>query len=259
LKITYCILFFLCIFTAFGQRTLSGRVIGEDMLIPMGIKVFDKDTIEIGKTDFNGYFQIESQKDFEELIFAGIGYEWTKITVPEKCENLEIILLYSDTYDFMSSNKIDRLRKKKFDEIAELHFQAYNKGLFKTNETCFNQEFKPIKPELDKIAQRTKEQAKENKNDFKNLDIGDSVKIPFGLDTSEKRISTYYSTCQNCTEKDYDYVIKGEIINKYRRKMTLEIKITEMKPYDSLNYNGKILNVGSDFKYEMKYFEVITE
>ena len=62
-----------------------------------------------------------------------------------------------------------------------------------------------------------------------------------------------------CTEEDYDYVIEGEIINKDRRKLTLEIKITEMQPYDSLEYRGKILNVGSDFKYEMKYFEVIND
>ena len=32
-----------------------------------------------------------------------------------------------------------------------------------------------------------------------------------------------------------------------------------MQPYDSLEYRGNILNVGSDFKYEMKYFEVIID
>ncbi len=32
-----------------------------------------------------------------------------------------------------------------------------------------------------------------------------------------------------------------------------------MQPYDSLEYSGKILSVGGDFKYEMKYFEVIID
>jgi hypothetical protein len=32
-----------------------------------------------------------------------------------------------------------------------------------------------------------------------------------------------------------------------------------MQPYGSLEYGGKIINVGSDFKYEMKYFEVIID
>lgn len=225
----------------------------------MEVKVFDKDTTELGKSDFNGYFEIELTKETEKIIFAGLGYEWATVTIPNECKTPEIILFLEYTYDFMSFKKIDRLRKKRFDKLTELHFQAFKKGLFKTEKPCVTRNFEPYKPELDRIAKRLNKQAKENKNAFKNLDIGDSVKIPFGLDTSEKRISTYYSTCQSCTEKDYDYVIKGEIINKRRRKLTLEIKITEMKPYDSLNYNGKNLNVGSDFKYEMKYFKVIID
>ena len=58
-KTTFLIAFFFCLFTTFGQQKISGRVIAEDLEIGMGIRIFDKDTTEIGKTDFNGYFKIE--------------------------------------------------------------------------------------------------------------------------------------------------------------------------------------------------------
>ncbi len=225
----------------------------------IGITICDKDTTEIGQSDLKGYFQIKLPNEADTLIFAGVGYEWSTITVPKECKNLEIILFLAATYDFMSNRKVDRLRKKEFEKISDLHYQAFQNGLFTSEKPCAYRQFKPIEPELDKIAKRLSEQAKENKNDFKNLGIGDSVKIPFGIDDSGKMIRTKYSSCGNCTEEDYEYLIEGIIINKKRRKLTLEIKITEMPFYNSLEYNEQILSVNSNFKYEMKYFEVVTE
>ena len=83
------------------------------------------------------------------------------------------------------------------------------------------------------------------------------VKIPFEIDASEKRVKTYYSLCEKCTEKDYSYVITGEIVDKNNKNLTLEIKVTEMPIYDFLLYNGKIVKVGDNIKYEMKYSKVI--
>ncbi|MDO5971374.1 hypothetical protein Q4Q35_16325 [Flavivirga aquimarina] len=258
-KTSFFISFFFCLFTTFGQQKISGRIIGEDLGIGMGIKIFDKDTTEIGKTDFNGYFEIELQKNHKKLIFAGLGYEWTKIKLPINCENLEIILLYDGNYHYKSNRKVDRIRKKRFDKINEFHLQAFNKGLFKTEKPCFNGEFEPYKPQLDRIRLELKEFRKVNKNDFNELNIGDVVKIPFGIDSSENEVRTYYSPCENCTEKDYDFVIEGKVIKKYRRKLTLEIMITKMKDYDFLKYRGKIIKNNSRMKYEMKYYEVIIE
>ena len=247
----------LCFHLSMGQKNLHGRVITEYLEMLPGAKIFDSDTTLLGTSDWNGYFKINLPEDSETLIIADIGMEWAKISISKGCENLEIILLMDGTYDFMSSNKIDRLRKKRFDRIPELHSKAFQNGLFKTESPCFGREFEPDKPVLDRISRELKEFRKLNKNGFKGLKKGDIVKIPFGLDKSKKRINTYYSPCKNCKEEDYDYVIIGEIINKHRKKLTLDIKITKMQPYESLEYEGKILNIGSDFKYEMKYFEVI--
>jgi len=243
-------------FTILGQKTIKGRVIDGTLTPLAGTKIFNKDTVLLDEADFNGYFDVEIEQPISELLFGYIGYEWTKIQGIGDCSFIELVLLQDGNYH-MSNRKIDRIRKNRFERLPEMHLAAKNKGLFKYDTPCYNQEFEPWKEELDKIGKELKEFRKLNKTDFKDLNKGDIVKIPFGLDVSEKRISTNYSPCGYCTEEDYDYVIEGEIVNKNRSKLTLVIKVTEMQPYDSLEYRGKILKVGSDFKYEMKYFEVV--
>lgn len=241
-----------------GQtRTIIGRVISEDLEPLPVLDIENSDNVLFGKTDMDGRFKISIPQETDSLLFRYVGMEWTDIKLKKDCDTVEVIVMYDVIYDFMTSRKIDRLRKKRFDNLPSLHSDAVKNGLFENNNICYDRVFEAHKPDLDSIGRELKKAGKTNKNDFKDLNKGDIVKIPFGLDISEKRISTHYSPCKNCTEEDYDYVIKGEIINKHRRKLTLEIKITEMQHHDSLEYRGKILNVGSNFKYEMKYFEVI--
>ena len=245
-----------------GQdRIVSGRVISEDLEpLPM-VYIQSSDTILLGKTDMDGRFMIRIPKETERLLFCFVGMEQTEIKLKKDCDTIEVAMLYDGTYDFMSSRKIDRLRKKRFDKLPIVHSEAVRNGLFKNNNICYDRVFKPDKPLLDEISKELKELRKANKNDFNELNVGDIVKIPFGIDTSknENRVSTHYSLCRNCTEKDYKYLIEGKIINKHKRKLTLEIEITKMLPYYFLKYRGKVLKVGGNFKYEMKYFEVIID
>jgi hypothetical protein len=234
-------------------------VISEDLESLPGLEIRSSDSVLLGKTDMDGQFNICIPQETDSLMFRYIGMEWTDIRLKKDCDTIELVMMYHAIYDFMTSRKIDRLRKKRFDNLHNIHSDAVKKGFFNHNLICYDRAFEVHKPDLDRIGRELSENRKANKYDFKNLSVGDTVKIPFGISSSKKRISTTYSHCLDCTEVDYDYVIEGEIINKHRRKLTLEIKIIEMLPYDSLEYRGKILNVGSDFKYEMKYFEVIID
>lgn len=262
-KITYSILIFFCIFSVFAQRTLTGRVLDERMETAMEIKIFDKDTVQLGKSDFNGYFQIELPKNLEKLIFAGMGYEWATITIPKECKTLEIILLLSSTYHYRSSNKIDRIRKKKFDNLTELHSTAFKKDLFKTEKPCFNQEFEPIKPELDKITQHLKELMKENKNNFELLKVGDTITIPFSgefkYDGTERTNLIVYS--YSVEGKDFDCEIQGVVTEKRKNRkgyfLTCTVTDTSNCEYKSIVYNDKAVQVGQVLEQNMKYFKVI--
>ncbi|MCK0156024.1 carboxypeptidase-like regulatory domain-containing protein [Cellulophaga sp. F20128] len=145
-KTAFFISFFFCIFSAFGQRTLRGKTIDQFLESAIGITIFDKDTIKIGQSDLNGYFQIKLPKETDKLIFAGVGYEWATITVSKECENQEIILFLATTYDFMSPRKVDRHRKKEFEKLPELHSQAFQKGIFETEKPCVIRKFESYQP-----------------------------------------------------------------------------------------------------------------
>jgi hypothetical protein len=57
---------------------------------------------------------------------------------------MEIILMYSVNYDYNSLKKVDKLRMKRFEKLTELHLAAYKKGIFSTQQSCYEQKFKPI-------------------------------------------------------------------------------------------------------------------
>lgn len=216
----------------------------------IGITAFNKDTIEIGKTDLNGYFQIKLPKETDKLIFAGLGYEWATITVPKECETLEIILFLATTYDFMSPRKVDRHRRKEFKKLPELHSQAFRKGLFKTEKPCVSRKFEPDFPELDEIRRQHKLTKKQIKTKFKELEIGDTVKVP-----SESWSAYTYST-------DFGCLVTGTIIGKNKKKhgYNLILKVSNnLCENGQATYNGKKVEIGESITHNMKYFKIVTE
>ncbi|RXJ44597.1 carboxypeptidase-like regulatory domain-containing protein [Gelidibacter gilvus] len=249
-KITFFISFFFYIFSAFGQRNFSGKTIDQFSESAIGITIFDKDTIQIGQSDLKGYFQIELQKETDTLIFAGVGYEWAKITVPKKCENIEIILFLASTYDFMSPKKVDRLREKEFKKLTELHSQAFRKGLFITEKPCVSRKFEPNFPELDEIRRQHKLTKKKIKTKFKELKIGDIIKVP----------TQTWSAYTNGT--DFGCLITGKIIEKNKKKggYNLILKVSKnLCENGRATYNGEKVEIGESITHNMKYFKIVTE
>lgn len=253
------VLLFLSFFLNGQTRSVYGKVISEDLEPLAGVQIRNSENELLGETDFDGQFKISISQKNDSLLFRYTGMEFTDIKLKEVCDNVEVIMMHDVIYDFMTPKKSDRLRKNRYNRLNEIYSEAINKQLFQNKDICYDRNFKAHKPDLDKIGKELNDLERINKNDFKNLKIGDIVKIPFGLDKTKKTVSANYFTCISCTNKDFDFILTGEIVNKQRKYLTLEIKITEMLPYDNLEYRGKILKVGSHFKYEMKYFEVLID
>lgn len=249
-KITFFICFFFCIFSVFGQQTYSGRTIDQFLDSAIGITIFDKDTTKIGQSDLYGFFEIKIPKETDTLIFAGVGYEWATITVPKECENLEIILFLASTYDFMSPKKVDRLRKKEFEKLPELHSQAFQKGLFETEKPCVSRKFEPNFPELDKIRRQDKLTKKKIKTKFKELKIGDIVKVP----------TQTWSAYTN--RADYGCLITGVIVDKNKKKGGYNLILKVSKNFcekEQATYEGKKVEIGDLITHNMKYFKILIE
>ncbi|RZJ54059.1 MAG: hypothetical protein EOO44_06385 [Flavobacterium sp.] len=135
----------------YGQtRVVYGKILDEYLETVGFARIQSSDSTILTKTDLQGKFKIEIPLEETKLIISGLGYEWTTIELSKDCENLEIILLLSGTYDLMSFRKIDRLGKKRFKELTYIRSEAFKKGIFSNMEPCYKQEFVPIKPRLEK-------------------------------------------------------------------------------------------------------------
>ncbi len=125
-----------------GQtRTLTGKLIDDNFQPFIQVKIFNVDTLLLGKSDMTGNFSIAVPSDTRTLIIADVGMEWKRIDLSDSCNNLEIILLPRWTYDFKTLKKVDRLRKKQFNKLPTLHKTAFEKGVFKSDKPCYVDNF----------------------------------------------------------------------------------------------------------------------
>lgn len=125
------------------NKTIKGRIISDDLEALAYLPILINDTVEIGKTDLNGFFSITIPVSVKELLFKYVGVEPASVALTDTCNEAEVVMMRSGTYDFMTPGKAEKLRKKKFKKLPALHKEAFAKGLFKTERACYTQSFKP--------------------------------------------------------------------------------------------------------------------
>jgi hypothetical protein len=140
----FCIILSVSIGSIYSQnRTIKGRVITNELkTIPMAF-IMINDTVQVGKTDLNGFFQIDTPISEKKISFRYVGIEPADIEIVDKCDEVEVVMILRSTYDFMTLRKVDRLRMKEFKKLPEFHREAFEKGIFKTDKACYTQEFIP--------------------------------------------------------------------------------------------------------------------
>jgi len=126
------------------NKTIKGRITSEFFETMAGVSILMNDTIELGRTDLNGVFQIDNiPVSVNKILFRVVGLEPANIELADTCNEVEVIMMASFTYDFKALKKVDRLRMKRFKKLPELHREAFEKGLFKTDKACYAQAFIP--------------------------------------------------------------------------------------------------------------------
>ena len=121
--------------------TLQGRVISDNLEVLPEVKITNNKDELLTTSDIEGRFEVSIPNEVLELNFSFIGMEPTKIELSDTCDVLEVIMMIDAIYDFMSLKRVDRLRKKRFKKLPELHKEAFEKGIFKTDKVCYTQEF----------------------------------------------------------------------------------------------------------------------
>lgn len=124
--------------TAHAQstKTLTGRLLDDRLEGVPRANIYARDTTVIGTTDMDGYFKVDVPFSTNTLIFTSVGMELTTVNLSADCSNLEVILLLTSSYDFMSVRRVNRQEFKRFKHLPQLHQQAYEKGLFKSSVPC---------------------------------------------------------------------------------------------------------------------------
>lgn len=138
----------------FGQaRVIQGRVISEQLEpLPM-LDIFNNDNKSIGKTDMEGRFKIAVPQGVYSLLFSSIGMEWAEIKLKLDCNIVEVVMMYDVKYCFYRPRKVDRLRKRRFENLSDVYVNALKKGLFEQTAVCYDRGFESFKPKSN-IASR---------------------------------------------------------------------------------------------------------
>ncbi|MEO6453754.1 MAG: carboxypeptidase-like regulatory domain-containing protein [Ginsengibacter sp.] len=251
--------------TLCGQtRFIQGRVISQDLEPLPDVHIKNKDTILFGKTDINGRFKIEIPQQTQTLVLSWVGLERTNIKLKNDCDTLEIIMLYAATYDFMSPKKIDRQRLKQFKRLPELHFQAYDKGLFSKDTICYSNEFEPDKPYFDEIKRQMIKKETELKQIFEKVNIGDTIKIPFNEQSRHDGTdsATLFSYSAFTDYITYDCMIKGIVVGKNKKHKGYNLVYTVIncdKCKPSNIYKGKTMKTDEVFEYNMRKYKLFID
>src|SRR6185312_9424957 len=96
-----------------------------------GVKIHSQDTVLLGVTDSIGNFEITLPPGQNKILLFFLGMEWTVATIPQDCSHVELIMIGSGTYDFMTLRKMNKIRNRIFQKYPAVHRQAFEKGVFK--------------------------------------------------------------------------------------------------------------------------------
>lgn len=245
-----------------GQtRTITGRVLFDDLSPGYEAKIWIHDSLQLGTSGLNGDFKIELPTNIDSMEIGMIGMDIASIKIPPTCDRIEIIMMPSGTYHYKSHKKIDRIRKNLFDKVTGLHSVAFDSGLFTTPSPCYKREFEPIKPQLDEIRKEFKVKQKEVKKAFRELQEGDTVRIPYsttfrydGTDRTSLHVYSYIVDGEN-----FKCIIQGVIIDKSRNyEFTYRVTNCAFCNLQSTIYENKDMTVGQVFKHNMRYFKVLS-
>jgi len=135
----------LCFSTSilYAQNTIvKGRVVNNNLETLPYVSIIIYDTVKVGRTDLNGFFQIEIPISVKKISIESVGLDPATVSLVDKCDEVEVVMMLSGTYDFITLKRVYKLRMKAFRKLPKLHKEAFEKGIFKTDEACYTQELR---------------------------------------------------------------------------------------------------------------------
>ena len=252
-----------------GQnRIIIGRVISEDFEPLPGLDIENSNNELLGKTDMDGRFKICIPQVTDSLLFRYVGMELTDIKLKKDCDTVEVVVMNDVIYDLITLKKVDRLRKKRFDNLPNIHSKAVKNGLFENSNICYERDFEKYNPSrqvIDSLKKENKLKRRLIKDKFIGLALGDTIRIPYSgswrYDGTDR--TTLHSISSGVDGEDFECVIKGVVTekNKHKDSYILVYKIIDCSDcnYENIVLNGKELKSGELIEYNMKYYKILID
>lgn len=133
------LIFLILIFqNSFGQENIvTGKVIDTQLMeLPMalirsGSKIIDT-------TDFNGNFKFKLTPDIKQITIDFVGFDSETINMSKSCNVIEVVMVETGTYDFISLKAAERKRIRRRNKILpKLYAEAYKKKIFNREKPCW--------------------------------------------------------------------------------------------------------------------------
>lgn len=154
LYILLCLFLFPLLNLSAQTRSLSCKVIDQEFNPLYQVYIQYSDTSYASPVDKGARFIFTIPANIKSITFSNVGFEPLNIELTDTCDQLDIVLLFNWTYDFKTVKQINKLRKRQFDKLPELHLTAYRNGVFQNSAPCYKAIFLPFIPGKDKIPQK---------------------------------------------------------------------------------------------------------
>lgn len=125
------------------SKTIEGRVITNNFETVPGAIITVNDTVKVGTTNLNGFFQIDIPESNEKILIRYVGLDPANIEIEDKCKKIEVVMMLSGARESITLKRAEKNRKKRYDKLPKLHKRAFEKGIFETEEPCYNRKYEP--------------------------------------------------------------------------------------------------------------------
>ena len=127
------------------NKTINGRIISNQLYESLiGVQIMINDTIKVGVTDIDGFFQIDIPISENKITFDYIGSDRATIWLEGKCNIIEVVMMLSSSYCFHTSKQAEKDRKRNYKKLSSIYRQAYKKGIFESENACYIRKFEPF-------------------------------------------------------------------------------------------------------------------
>src|SRR5690349_11704739 len=92
------------------SRTVYGLLLDGEFFPTPGTHIYIHYSVEVGRTDRKGNFEIAIPVDVDLILFHSVGFEPLLVRLGPGCSRVEAIMVLAGSYDFMSPAKVDRQR-----------------------------------------------------------------------------------------------------------------------------------------------------